>query len=62
VTPANLLDLLKLSRRPCGFVASWLYQGLRQSGQQLPFADDVNGRFNLSTQIDPIYVKGLLPI
>jgi hypothetical protein len=41
------------------FVASWLYQGQRQSGQQLPFADDVNGLFNLSTQIDPIYVKGL---
>jgi hypothetical protein len=33
--------------------ASWLYQGQRQSGQQLPFADDVNGLFNLSTQIDP---------
>jgi hypothetical protein len=33
--------------------ASWLYQGQRQSGQQLPFADDVNGLFNNSTANDP---------
>jgi len=38
-----------------GFIASWLYQGQ----PELPFADDVNGLFNLSTQIDPIYVQGL---
>jgi hypothetical protein len=31
---------MKLSRQPCGFVASWLYQWQRQSGQQLPFADE----------------------
>ena len=40
--------------------ASWLYQGQRQSGQQLPYADDVNGLFNLSTQIDPaVYAHSL---
>ena len=33
--------------------ASWLYQGQRQSGQNLPFADDVNGLFNISTANDP---------
>jgi hypothetical protein len=33
--------------------ASWLYQGQRQSGQQLPFADDVTGLYNNSTSNDP---------
>jgi Carboxypeptidase regulatory-like domain len=33
--------------------ASWLYQGQRQSGQQLPFADDANGLFNSSTLSTP---------
>jgi Carboxypeptidase regulatory-like domain len=32
---------------------SWLYQGQRQSGQTLPFADDVNGLENISAQNDP---------
>ncbi|NYF92110.1 carboxypeptidase regulatory-like domain-containing protein [Tunturiibacter empetritectus] len=33
--------------------ASWLYQGQRQAGESLPFADSVNGLFNVSSANDP---------
>jgi Carboxypeptidase regulatory-like domain len=33
--------------------ASWLYQGQRQAGESLPFADSTLGLFNTSTASDP---------
>jgi Carboxypeptidase regulatory-like domain len=33
--------------------ASWLYQGQRQTGENLPFQDSANGLFNISSTVAP---------
>jgi hypothetical protein len=57
---ANLADLVKLTADRVGFIASWLYQGQRQGGQQRPFADEAASIFEANRT--PIDVKGLLPV